>query len=120
MARPPHEGGDAEERHAAEEEAAAPDEVRDAPEEQGEAGGGEGEGGGDPLEAAEREAQALADDGQGDVQDREVHGQHELGQEEDDEDEPHPAGHAGVEVVHGLGEIQGNHAYDPLMGDWFR
>ena len=45
-------------------------------------------------------------------------------EEEDDEDEPHPAGHPVPGTVRGRGRgrgvIEGNHAWDPLMGGWFR
>lgn len=87
--------GEAEHDHAAHEEALAAHEVGDAAEQEGESGGGQGEGGGDPLKVREREAESFADDGQCDVQDREVHGDHELGAEKEGEDELLPPGHTG-------------------------
>ncbi len=86
------EGGQAQQGEAGEEDPLAADEVADPAEEQGEPGRRQGEGGGDPLQVRQGEAEAVADEGEGDVQDREVDGERELGDQQDREDEFEPAG----------------------------
>ncbi|GAA3423618.1 hypothetical protein GCM10018953_08010 [Streptosporangium nondiastaticum] len=89
---PADERGQAEEGQAAEEDALAADQIADAAEEEGEPGRAQGEGGGDPLQVGQGEAEGVADLGQGHVQDREVDGQHELGDQQHHEDGFHAAG----------------------------
>ena len=77
--------GDGEEDGAGEEGAASAEDVGAAAAEQQEAGEDDRVGVDDPLEAGRREAEAVADRRQRDVDDRDVEDDHELRQAEQDQ-----------------------------------
>jgi hypothetical protein len=83
-------GGDREARQAGDQGALPTKEVRQPPAEQQEAAEAKRIGGHHPLPAAVGEVQRLLRRGQGDVHDRGVEHDHQLGDAQDSEDQPAP------------------------------
>ena len=82
--------GDGEAEQAGDEHALAAEEVAEATAEQQQAAEGQGVGGDDPLAAVVGEAERVLGGRQGDVHDRRVEDDHELGDGEHGEDDPAP------------------------------
>ena len=80
------QAGRGEQAEADQEDAPAPEQVGQPAAEQEQAAEGQGVGGHHPLEAGGAEVEVVLDGGQGDVHDRHVEDDHELGQADHDED----------------------------------